>query len=256
MCISLDITGPIARLVLDAPDRRNVLSLKTLCALNDALSSVTTDHDGPVVHLRGLGPAFCAGLDTRSAIGDGANLQAQLTALSESVRRLKRLRQVVVGEARGAAIAGGCALLSACDFVCVAPSTRIGYPVVTLGVSPAITAPSLVSKIGAQRTRELLLGARLIDGTQAKRIGLAHALAENDEALAELAESICKKLLAKGPQALAATKAWMNILEDAASDTRFDNALATSNNTAMSEEAQTRIASFWSNFDQKKESST
>ena len=60
--VRVERTGPITRVVIDRPSRRNAVDLPTLGALRTALEHASTD-DGRVVVLTGAGEAFCAGAD-------------------------------------------------------------------------------------------------------------------------------------------------------------------------------------------------
>ena len=58
-----------------------------------------------------------------------------------------RLSRAGASAPPGAAIAGGCALLTGADAVFVDDGTTAGYPVHGLGVSPAVTTPTLRQSI-------------------------------------------------------------------------------------------------------------
>ena len=161
-------------------------------------------------------------------------------------RALRRLPQVVVAAVQGAALAGGCALLSACDFVFVAPDATLGYPVHRIGVSPAVTIPTLRLAAGDGPARALLMSGRLIDGREAVRIGLASHLAESSATLHDEATAFCRALAEKGPNALRATKAWLNELDGSLDDAPFDRAAIASASLADGDEAVAMLRAFWS----------
>jgi methylglutaconyl-CoA hydratase len=152
--------------------------------------------------------------------------------------------QVVVGEVAGAAIAGGCALLSACDFVVVAADARLGYPVHRLGVSPAVTIPALEPLIGGGLARTLLMSGELIDGAAAHRLGLATHRSDSGSSVTVDALAFCRMLAAKPPNALRTTKAWLNQLDGSLDDARFDGAAAGSAELAGGAEARTMLTSW------------
>ena len=143
MPVKFDVSNPVAVLELDNPGRHNALDTEMLAAMQDALDTVERDHQGPVLRIRGNGPSFCSGFDLDTIEGDRPLLDHYLVELSSLSRRLRRMDKVVVAEVQGSALAGGCALLSACDLGCVAPDARIGYPVHQIGVSPAVAISRL-----------------------------------------------------------------------------------------------------------------
>ena len=244
MPVKLDVANPVAVLELDNPGRHNALDSEMIAAMQTALDEVERAHRGPVLRLRGNGPSFCSGFDLDTIEGDRPLLDHFLVELSTLSRRLRRMDKVVVAEVQGSALAGGCALLSACDLGCVAPDARIGYPVHQIGVSPAVSIPTLVSVIGFNRASELMLSGRIIDGHEAHRIGLVHHLAETAEALPGLVDQVCDGLSRKGWNALAVTKNWINRIVGSDSDESFDETLQASIETGRSEEA-TRMLSVY-----------
>src|SRR5262245_50346322 len=141
--VKLTIHGPIATIALNDPPRRNALGLQMFEALEAAIDRVRNSASVHVVLLTGEGDSFCAGFDLAAAVDDPTLMATFIRRLSAALRDLRRLPQVVVACVPGAAVAGGCALLTACDFAFVAPDAQLGYPVHRLGVSPAVTIPTL-----------------------------------------------------------------------------------------------------------------
>lgn len=232
-------------LTLNDPDRRNAMSTAMFDALESAIAAASKHETSPVLRIRGAGAAFCAGFDLGACVADRALLGTFIRRLSRVNRAIRRLRQVVVVEVQGAALAGGCALLSACDFVCVAPDATLGYPVHRIGVSPAVSLPTLRLATGGA-ARPLTLGGDLIDGRTALRIGLATHCAPSAEALPALVDELADRLRAKGPVALAATKRWLNELDGSDRDDAFDRTVEGSASLCAGDECVSMLASFWS----------
>ena len=107
MTITLKQDGNISRLTLEDPTRRNTLTVSMLAEASEALEEVGSRHETSVLALRGSGDVFCAGIDLDACHASEENTVALLTGLSDVVRRLRRLPQVVVAGVQGAAIAGG-----------------------------------------------------------------------------------------------------------------------------------------------------
>ncbi len=213
---SLD--GRRAGITLDDPARRNALGramFDGLARALDHLEAGATDRAAPLIlRIRGHGPAFCAGFDLDACAGDGgqAALGGFITALSAILRRIRRGPWVAIAEVHGPALAGGCALAAACDFVLCADDALLGYPVHRLGVSPAVNAPVVAAHMGHGEARALLLSGECIDGREARRRGLAWRACPGPE-LAGAVDDLVDRLLLKGPRALAATRRWLNELD-------------------------------------------
>ena len=245
MTITLKQDGNISRLVLDDPTRRNTLTVPMLEDMKAALEEVHSGHRTSVLELRGSGDVFCAGIDLDACHASSENTVALMTGLSEAIRRLRRLPQVVVAGVQGAAIAGGSALLTGCDFCCVEAEAKLGYPVTRVGLSAAVSVPTLQGKIGTAATRGLVLEGRVINGREAVALGLADQLAESKAELNERTEARCRNLASKPPHALMTTKAWLNELESAGDDPVLDAALQRSLDTAVHSEASEMLEKNW-----------
>ncbi len=240
------IAGPIATISLNDPARRNALSLPMFDALDLALERIASDAAVHVVVLRGEGAAFCAGFDLGAAVDEPDLLPQYIARLSLLNRGLRRVPQVVVAAVHGAAIAGGCAILSACDFIVVAADARLGYPVHAIGISPAVTIPTLRLTIGDGATRALLMSGELIDGVEAHRRGLATDLAPSAEAAHAQAMERARALAQKPPKALRTTKAWLNELDGSLLDAPFDAAAQHSAAASMHDQSRAMLRAFWS----------
>jgi enoyl-CoA hydratase/carnithine racemase len=203
----------VTTIALARGEKRNALTPEMLDELARAVR-VATDAalrgETRAVLLRGEGDVFCAGFDLSLCRDDDSVLERLLRGLSSCVGMLLGVSCPVVACARGAAIAGGCALLGGCDVVVTDTGARLGYPVVTLGVSPGVSAPTLTRLVGIGASRRLLLEPRLIDGREALRLGLAHECLESGEACSRRAGEIARELARKPAHALAATKAWLS----------------------------------------------
>ena len=132
--------------------------------------------------LTGAGRGFCAGLDlTEGASPPGARAtsrpQAGLTVqkfIAGLVPKMRSVPQPIIAAVNGAASGGGLALSLASDVRVAAASARFNVAFVRVGLSGCDIGVSwmLPRLIGASRAFELLLTGRLIDATEADRIGL------------------------------------------------------------------------------------
>lgn len=244
-------------ITLADPARRNALGeamftamhervLVAALAADDRLIGPDGTHVGAdVVVVRGEGHSFSAGFDLPACVERPALLRDFVLDLSRIVQSLRALPVPVVAEVRGAALAGGCALLAGCDFVVVAPDAQLGYPVHRIGVSPAVTVPAFMANAGAGRAREVTVGGAIHDGASAVRAGLATHCAATPQSTADEAEALVTTLLAKGPQALRATKRWLNELDGTQDETRFRHAAEASAAAAEGDEFATMLRAFW-----------
>jgi enoyl-CoA hydratase len=101
---------------------------------------------------------------------------------------LWRSYKPTIAKVRGFAVAGGSDIALSCDLVVMAEDAKIGYPPARVWGCP--TTAMWVYRLGAERAKRMLLTGDLIDGREAKTIGLvmdAVADAELDRRVDELA---------------------------------------------------------------------
>ena len=171
-------------------------------------------------------------------------LDRLLTGLSGAIKVLRRCEVPVVLAAHGAAIAGGCALLGGADVVVTHHEAKIGYPVVRLGISPAVSAPFLRQSVGDGKARERMLDSALVSGWDAFRIGLAHECIEDAGKVRDRAMVIAEQLAAKPRWGMAATKKWMGEI-DGSFGGDAGRGLDASLALVGSDEERERLAALW-----------
>lgn len=243
--------GPRGTLTLADPSRRNAMGTAMFAALDAALAAAEARAAAApggrigTLLLRGEGAAFCAGFDLGACAGQPDLLSDFVHALSGCVRRLRALPCPVVAQVQGAALAGGCAILAGCDFVIVAPDAQLGYPVHRIGVSPAVNLPALLANMLPGRVRALTMGGALLDGRTAVAQGLATHCAASTETLPAEADAMVERLLGKGPEALRATKRWLNELDGSGDPARYPPSAAASAAAAHGTEFPAMLRDFW-----------
>jgi methylglutaconyl-CoA hydratase len=195
--------GPVYRVTLARPERRNAFDAELIAAITKAFGAV---GDARAVVLSGEGPAFCAGADVewqRSSID---------LSFDENVEDAMRLYEMcatvdgcpapVLAAVQGFALGGGSGLVACSDMVVAAPDATFGFTEVRLGIIPAVISPFVLPKIGAHTRRYFLTGERF--GSEiALRIGLVHEIADDP---ADRVEGLVAEILQGGPEAVRAAK--------------------------------------------------
>lgn len=242
--------GPVARLTLNRPARRNAIGGGMGEALDAALAALAQDRSVRVVVLSGAGGHFCAGLDlTEVAAGDTPEQrlsaqQARNRAVGERFGAISRLPQVVVAAIEGAAHAGGLGFVCAADIAFASADARFCAPEVRRGLVPAQILPWLVRRMGRAQATRMVLEGRVLDAAEAERIGLLHRLAADKPALDEMVAR-CAALIAEGgPVALAETKALLAALGPVAPPGYAEAGAESFGRTAAGPEAMEGIAAF------------
>lgn len=203
----------VAWLTLNRPEARNALSLDLINALRARVAELARWSDVNVCVLSGEGKAFCAGMDLRAVIDDPHAPSHLLHAIAELTLEVRALQMVTLAKVNGAAIGGGCGLVCVCDFAITHDDAKLGYPEVDLGVCPAVVAPWLVRKIGPGAARRMLLTGGVMSGAESAVRGLVTQSVLAGE-LDSAVEAVVSRLRDAGPQALKATKQWLNEMEE------------------------------------------
>lgn len=170
-----EISGHVATVTLNEPERKNALSDPMVRALAAALRSAKVRTAG-VVLVRGSGGAFSAGGDIKqfhAALTSDASEQLKGTAdFRDLLLTLESLEAVTVALVDGLALGGGCGLAAACDYAIASDVAKFGCPEIKLGAFPMLIAPALVRAIGVRATYALSVSGTLIDAWRARELGL------------------------------------------------------------------------------------
>ncbi len=174
--IHFEVTGRIAYITLNRPEKRNALGPGLIAELSRVMAETESRPDIRVIVLKAAGKVFSAGAD----LGYLQDLQDNTP--EENLRDSSRLKdlfqsiyqssKVVIAQVEGHAIAGGCGLAALCDLVFAVPEAKFGYTEVKIGFIPALVAVYLIRKLGESRTKELLLSGELITAESAAAYGL------------------------------------------------------------------------------------
>ncbi|MBU6412913.1 MAG: enoyl-CoA hydratase/isomerase family protein [Planctomycetes bacterium] len=192
-------------ITLARPQQRNALTPEMIGDLLTALRG--TPAQARVVLLDGEGKVFCAGFDLERCQGEaGINVVKQLLiGLHECVQMMAHLMIPVVVCVQGAAIAGGCALITEADAVISHSEAQFGYPAARLGLSPAVSAPTLAQHIGMGPARTLQLDGGLVSGSRALEVNLVTHLTDR-EAISALGLSVAQGFANKPREATRSTR--------------------------------------------------
>lgn len=214
--IRVETEGDVGTITLARPRTRNALTPEMLEGMRREIRELGAKV-GAVV-LAGEGSAFCAGFDLSLCEGspDGSAMRDLLRGLDAVVRAMRACPVPVVVAAHKAAIAGACALVAAADFAVADRGARFGYPVVLLGISPAVSVPTLGPAVGRGAARRLTLDPGLIGGEEALGLGLVSDLVEEASDVGPAALALAVALARKPRGGVAATKSWLNEIDGAA----------------------------------------
>ena len=151
--------GPVLRVTLARPERRNAFDAALIRELTEAFADV---GDANAVVLSGDGPAFCAGADVE---WQRSSIDLSYDENVEDALRLYRMMEAidscpapVVVRAHGYVLGGGSGLVACADIAIAEPDAVFGFSEVKLGIIPAVISPFVLPRIGAAARRYFVTG--------------------------------------------------------------------------------------------------
>ena len=235
--------GKVTLISLDRAEKRNAMLPEMLGGLRAAIEDAR--GSGAIV-LVGEGKVFCAGFDLKACSADpgGGTMRALLSGLSGVILAMRASPAPVVLGVHGAAVAGGCALLGGADVVVADRGAKLGYPVVKIGVSPAVSAPFMLASMTAGRARARLVDTELISGERGREIGMVHELVDAPGEVRGRAMEIAVVLAAKPGIGVGETKEWLNEISASMTD-HAQSGLGVSLGLTGGDEERARLGALW-----------
>ncbi len=174
------VDNKICSIKLNRPDKRNAFNAQLVNELKVAFSDAESDDQIKIIILKGEGEVFSAGADLAYLQSLQKNSYEENLADSKNLMELYQLiytlSKPVIAQVEGHAIAGGCGLVTVCDFGFSVPEAQFGYTEVKIGFVPAIVMVFLLRKINERSAKELLLSGKLISASQALVAGLINGV--------------------------------------------------------------------------------
>jgi 2-(1,2-epoxy-1,2-dihydrophenyl)acetyl-CoA isomerase len=232
--ILFDKKDGVAIVTLNRPDRLNAITWRMMEEFLDAVADCRQDESVRVLVFTGAGRAFSAGDDIVDGMGErtrggspgGVNVDRGLHY--ELVKALLELPKPVVAALNGRCHGAGFVLSLACDFRVGHTGTLVGDIRSGRAIFAGQGVPLLLPRlIGQARAMDLLMTGRVIDATEAERIGYLARLWPSATYAADLAAFLDE--LAHGPtKTYAAWKLTVNraVLNELDSYTDYERALA------------------------------
>ena len=197
--VRVDAERRVATLTLQAPDRRNSLTLPMVDEIVAAVDDLEqrTGEVGALV-VTGAPPAFCAGADLGHL---GESREEGLRAIYEGFLRIGRSTLPTVAAVNGAAVGAGMNLALCCDVRIAAERARFDTRFLQLGLHPGGGHTWMLQRIvGPEAARAMVVFGEVLDGRAAERAGLVWRCVPDDDLLTTATELAAKA--ATNPPAL------------------------------------------------------
>lgn len=206
--LAVDERG-VATLTINRPEIHNAFDDTLIQRLIQALESVEVDPKVRVVVLRSEGKSFSAGADLNwmrrmADYSEDENL-ADARMLAKLMERLNNLTKPTIAQVQGAAFGGGVGLVACCDIAVAVQGAKFCLSEVRLGLIPAVISPYVIAAMGERAARRYFLTAERFDAAEALRLGLLHAVVQEDQLQSQV-DALIDELLKGGPDSQAAAK--------------------------------------------------
>jgi len=203
------IDGPVARVTLNRPDKRNALDSEMVSEIRRALAESAENSAVRVVLLSGAGKDFCSGADLAALhqIAKATVMEnlADARQLADVFLDMRRHPRPIVAAVRGRALAGGCGIATAADIILASESAQFGYPEVKIGFVPAMVMAIVRRSVSEKRAFELLTNGEPFPARTALEIGMINRIFP-DASFDREVESYAAQLATRSTSALSLTK--------------------------------------------------
>jgi enoyl-CoA hydratase/carnithine racemase len=211
--------GQTMVLTISNPEQRNALSPQIYAAGVEALSVAESLAEVRSVVVTGEGASFCAGDNLQHLLDNrrqSPEVQAQnIEGLHSWIEAIRTFPKPIVAAVEGAAAGAGFSLALCCDLLVAAEDAVFAMVYSNVALSPNGGGSWTLSRtLPRQLVGELLLSGERISAQRLHALGVVNRVTASGAALAE-ALTLCERLNAKAPNALASIKELMNEAPDA-----------------------------------------
>ncbi|GAB2688369.1 enoyl-CoA hydratase [Nocardia thraciensis] len=214
--------GPVLRVTITNPKRKNAIDYDTMVGLGDTFLAAAADSSVRAIVLTGEGGDFCTGADLSATAAEaqrGITPAMTMDSANRLVRAIVDAPVPVVARVRGAAAGIGVALALAADLTYAADDSYLLLAFVNIGLMPDGGAAAMVAAAaGRPLAAEMALLGERLPATEAAGHGLLTRALPADELDARV-ESVAAKLASGPRRALELTKRALNQAALASLDT-------------------------------------
>jgi len=210
------VTGKVATITLNRPERKNPLTLESYGELRDLFREMVYATDVRAVVFTGEGGNFCSGGDVHDIIGklvkmDMPELLAFTRMTGDLVKAMRGCPQPIIAAIDGVCTGAGALIACAADMRYATARSKLAFLFVRVGLAAAdMGACTLLPRlIGLSRAADLLYTGRVVGGEEALHFGFHNRLVEPDKLLEEATAMAAS--LADGPtfgHAMTKTMLW------------------------------------------------
>jgi len=214
--------GPVARITLNRPDKRNAQNYRMITELDEAMKAAEKDEEVRVIVLAGAGPAFSSGHDMSGmapeggmadwGIGSEAHREFEQDIFVDKCLYIRNLPKPTIAQVHGYCLAAGMMLACMCDLI-VASEDAIFANMVARMAASGVELLIEPWEVGVRQATGLLFTGDSIDAREAHRLGMVNRVVPRDK-LEETVMELANKIALMPPVALRLTKKSLNRTQD------------------------------------------
>lgn len=211
------ISGQIATIAFDYDLKRNALSAGLIAEVLAAFEQFKAENMRAVIlRSANAGKVWSAGHDVSELPTAGIDPLPYGDPLEQLLRGVKEFPAPVIAMVHGSVWGGACELIMACDIIlgdetcafAITPA-KLGLPYNAAGIL------NFLSRVPLNVAKEMFFTAELITAERAERFGIVNLLVSTAE-LEARTYAMAETIATRSPQAIAAAKASMRVLSEAA----------------------------------------
>lgn len=208
--------GPVAKISLNRPDRKNPLTFESYAELRDWFRALVYSEDIHAVVILPNGGNFSSGGDVNDIIGpltkmNMKELLAFTRMTGDLVKAMINCGKPVVSAVEGVCAGAGAIIAMASDLRVATPDTRVAFLFNRVGLAGCdMGACAILPRIiGQGRANELLYLGRSMSGQEGNDWGFFNALADSSK-LENTAMQLAERIVAGPTFANSMTKTMLN----------------------------------------------
>ncbi len=215
--VTLDISGPIATLTLNRPDKLNALTHEMGDRVVEAVRTLNANRDVRVLVVRGAGRAFSAGGDLDWLLENSRRSEAEnrqgMEAFYRKFLSLRELEVPAIAMVHGRATGAGFCFALGCDLRVASHDAIFSANFVRVGLNPGMGGSySLTQSLGPALASELILTGREVFADEALSLGLIARMVTPEE-LEATTYALAQQIAANAPIAIRHAKAALRLAQ-------------------------------------------
>ena len=216
-CFDVSLAAGVARITLNHPERMNSMTREFWDELPRAVRELDAAGTTRVAVIASTGKHFSAGMDLAVFAGNDSleagsvssreRFRRHLMALQETFNAIAGARFPVIAAIQGGCIGGAVDLATACCLRYCAANAFFTIHEINIGIMADVgTMNRMPRQLPEAVMRELAYTGDRLGAERAERLGFVNGVFDSHEALIDGVLAVARKIAAKAPVAVAASK--------------------------------------------------